>query len=478
MIENSIVNVVLRLIEFPHEEEWFEFKVNWYEPATIGEYISSLSNAAALKGQPLGYLIWGVDNETHEIVGTNFDHTIDVKNEPLEHYLARQISPDVNFSFKEVTIKGKRLEILVIPAATKVPTAFAGVRYLRIGSGKVNLNKYPERESHLFYILREGLPSVVNIESNYQDLTFDKLLVYFASKGITLNKRTFKKNLHLLTKDGKYNLLAQLLSDDSHIVIRFAIFNGKTKASTMYSVREFGNTCLLYSLDKVLEYGEILNVPQADERNRVVERKEIPLFNAEAFHEAIVNAFVHNSWVSGNAPMLTVFNDRIEILSRGTLPPGQTLDGFYAGESIPVNQELSDILLQLHISERTGRGVPKIVEVYGKDAYEFRDNSIIVKIPFGLLPTDVSDLSISAQVNAQVNTQVETKNEQVEDSIVDKILIFCLYPKSLSEICYELGYKDRRTATKHIKPLVEQGRLAMTVPDKPNSRFQKYITVK
>ena len=41
----------------------------------------------------------------------------------------------------------------------------------------------------------------------------------------------------------------------------------------MDSVREFGNTCLLFSLDKVLEYGEVLNVPQADERGRKVERK-------------------------------------------------------------------------------------------------------------------------------------------------------------------------------------------------------------
>ena len=48
------------------------------------------------------------------------------------------------------------------------------------------------------------------------------------------------------------------------------------------------------------------------------------------------------------APMITVFSDRIEILSRGTIPPGQTMEGFYAGESVPVNQKLSDMLLQLH----------------------------------------------------------------------------------------------------------------------------------
>jgi len=58
------------------------------------------------------------------------------------------------------------------------------------------------------------------------------------------------------------------------------------------------------------------------------------------------------------------------------------MEGFYRGESIPVNQALSDIFLQLHISERSGRGVPKIIDSYGKDVFDFRENAIAVNIPF------------------------------------------------------------------------------------------------
>lgn len=83
-----------------------------------------------------------------------------------------------------------------------------------------------------------------------------------------------------------------------------------------------------------------------------------------------------------NAPMITIYSNRIEILSRGTIAPKQTMEGFYKGESVPVNQGLSDMFLQLHISERSGRGVPKITKVYGKEAFEFRKNSIVVTIPF------------------------------------------------------------------------------------------------
>ena len=58
------------------------------------------------------------------------------------------------------------------------------------------------------------------------------------------------------------------------------------------------------------------------------------------------------------------------------------MEGFFAGESIPVNKKLSEIFLQLHISEKTGRGVPIVTQRYGRDAYEFRENSIVATIPF------------------------------------------------------------------------------------------------
>lgn len=333
--------LVKRLLACTSEEDWFEFKDSWYDAVGIGEYISSMSNAAAMCGKEYAYIIWGVDNETHMLTNTSFNYHKDVKGEPLEHFLARQIVPDINFQFEESSIDGKRIVVLTIPAARTVPTAFGGNRFIRIGSSKVNLNKYPERESKLFDILRNGLPTVENVESDIQDLTFRKLFLYYEDKGIVLNKNTFKKNLRLLTKEGKYNLLAQLLSDNSQIPVRVSIFQGRDKASPLYSVREFGNSCILISLDKVLEYGDVINIMQADETDRVVERKEVPLFNQGAFREAIVNAFVHNLWIDHNAPMVTVYSDRIEILSRGTLAPNQTLDGFYLGESVPVNRSLS-----------------------------------------------------------------------------------------------------------------------------------------
>jgi len=414
--------IVEELRKYDSEREWFEFKENWFKADELGEYISALSNSAAIAGKKFAYFVWGINDQSHEIVGTSFNCNQDVNHEPLKHYLARQFSPDINFAFEELIIEGKKIVLLTIPAAKSVPTSYARERYIRIGSSKENLRKYPEKEAFLFEVLRHGFPTIENTPSDYQELTFEKLLIYYGAKGLKLNEDTFKKNLSFYTEDGKYNILAQLLSDNSHIPIRVAIFSGTTKADNMYSVREFGNQCLLYSLDEVLRYGDVLNIIQADERNRVVERKDVPLFENDAFREAIINAFVHNKWVGGNEPMITIFSDRIEILSRGTLAPEQTMEGFFAGESVPVNKKLSEILLQLHISEKTGRGVPKITQIYGKEAYEFRENSIVVTIPFNWINVrgdkvgdkrgdKVSDKSAESFLNhTQVRILTEIRN--------------------------------------------------------------------
>lgn len=378
----DIKQIVLDLCAYNDEQEWFEFKENWFQPEALGEYVSALSNAAAFHHKKYAFFVWGVNDETHEITGTTFNQYCVYNQEPYQNFLARSLFPSINFSFKESEIEGKRVVVLIIPAATEVPTAFKEKRYLRIGSSKCSIKDYPKREVELFKILNGRTETIETVAAKYQDLTFQKLFGYYGSKGIVLNPSTFVKNLGLKNEEGEFNILAQLLSDDSHFPLRVSIFDGETKGANLFSVREFGNNCLLYSLDELLRYGDVLNLIQADETNRVVERKEVPLFDNKAFREAIINAVLHNKWVEGNEPMISVFSDRIEILSRGTLAPAQTMEGFYLGESIPVNEKLSEIFLQLHISEKSGRGVPKITEMYGKDAFSFRENSIVVTIPF------------------------------------------------------------------------------------------------
>ena len=84
-------------------------------------------------------------------------------------FLARQIYPDLNFSFEETNYEGKKVVVLTIPAARTVPTSFDNERFIRIGSSKESLRKYPEKELYLFDVLRHGFPTIENTPSKYQD---------------------------------------------------------------------------------------------------------------------------------------------------------------------------------------------------------------------------------------------------------------------------------------------------------------------
>ena len=147
--------------------------------------------------------------------------------------------------------------------------------------------------------------------------------------------------------------------------------------------------------------------------------------------------------------------------------------------------------------------MPAIVDAYGKDAFHFSENNIRVTIPFDRLETRLND-PVGAE-NAPVDgitTPVEGKNTPVTTPVGDKntpaiareregtvpasrtvevterILAFCIEPRGIMDIAVYLGYKEKKTVRKYLVPLLEQGKIAMTVPDKPNSRFQKYITIR
>ena len=137
------------------ETEWLEFKSNHVSNQDIGEYISALSNGAALKGRPFGYLIFGVDDKTHKVIGTTFDYRKQKQgNEDLENWLKRLTDPKIGFMIYEIQYSAlKRLVMFEIPAAFNQPTRFAGREYIRVGSYRQDLIKHPDTENQLWYAL-------------------------------------------------------------------------------------------------------------------------------------------------------------------------------------------------------------------------------------------------------------------------------------------------------------------------------------
>ncbi len=408
------IDLLENFLQLTDEYEWLDFKENWFSKDEIGEYISAVANGACLCGKEYGYIVWGVTDKQRVVVGTTIDFDRDFNDEPYKHYLARNLKPSIAFEVIEVTYLNHRVVILKVPASKSVQTRYKDVSYFRLGSSKEKISRYPEWELKLNSTLQYGYPTIVNVAApDYaQDLSFEKLFMYYAAKGISLKPESFELSLKLRNKDGQYNVMAYILSDQNSIPVRVSIFSGIDKTAPLYSVKEFGNTCIMYSMDKILEYGDAINIIQADERNRISERKDVPLFDYEAFHEAILNAFIHNKWLTLNAPQISIFTDRIEILSHGGLPLDQDEKGFYCGASIPVNDVLASIFLQLRISERSGRGVPKIVGRYGKDVIKIEKNRIIVTIPFEKI--GLNDFSIEYN---KVYNKLNNSQKKIVDSM-------------------------------------------------------------
>ena len=146
-----LLSLVREFRNLPQETDWLEFKVNQADPVAIGEYVSALSNAAALCGKSHAYMLWGIEDGTHDVVGTTFSPPTSGKgNEPLETWLLRLLEPRIDFAFHEVVTEGRKIVLLEIDRAFHRPVSFRGVEFVRIGSAKKKLKEHPEKERALW----------------------------------------------------------------------------------------------------------------------------------------------------------------------------------------------------------------------------------------------------------------------------------------------------------------------------------------
>jgi len=134
------------LVKQPAESEWVEFKHNFHSAEEIGERISALSNGACIHNQTHGYLVFGVEDGTHRIVGTGFKaKTAKRANEDLEHWLAQRLNPRIDFEIHEFDHGGKAISLFVIPATYNQPVSFMRQAYVRVASITRRLDEFPEK---------------------------------------------------------------------------------------------------------------------------------------------------------------------------------------------------------------------------------------------------------------------------------------------------------------------------------------------
>jgi len=381
MIRNDsqeyLTGLLHELTQLPKETEWVEFKLNNDHLEEIGEYISALANASALHGKANAYVVWGVHDATHELVGTTFRPSQARKgNEEVENWLLRLLEPKIHFRFIEFEVDDKNIAMLEIPRAAHHPVQFKGVEYIRVGSYKKKLKDFREKERALWRVFDEtpfeqqvaaerisgsdvlqqiDYPAYFKLLDSPLPETRDAILARLADDHMIERRQ-----------DGQWKILnlgailfAAELSDFRHLArkaLRVIEYVGEGRVNTK---REYeghmgyasGFEGLIGFLKGVLPENEVIGEAL---------RKNVPMYPELAIRELVANVIIHQDFtVTGTGPMVEVFDGRLEITNPGE--PLMDTKRFLDTPPQSRNEALASFLRRIGICEERGSGVDKVV---------------------------------------------------------------------------------------------------------------------
>lgn len=261
----------------------------------------------------------------------------------------------------------------------------------------------------------------------------------------------------------------KLLPHYPQCTLRMARFRGKDKSEFIDNRQEQGNAFQLFQAaqrflrDHLPVAGRVL--PD------VFERVDEPLFPTATLREAIANAICHRDYsIPGGATDIAIYDDRLEISNTGSLPFDIT----------------PELLLQPHHSRPWNPLIAQafyrrgIIESWGRGTLKIRELLIAAQLPVPEFESGHGEVLVRfrADVAAQLaRSHTEQVIEQVTEQVAVRVLNYCSQPRRAREIQELVGLKSRETfRANYLRPLVDGGWLKMTVPDKPHSRNQKYVT--
>ena len=376
-MNENLEKLVLELVKYPTELPWLEFKHNNYTPLTIGQDISALANGAALEDRHAAYFLWGVDDTTHEIVGTEYNlQNLKKGDQELENWLRSLLSQNADFEFQPVLINGNRVGVMTIQPAVMQPVAFEKAPYIRVGSYTKKLKDYPAIQARLWNKLQN---KKYEEQIARRDLTSDEVLsllkyeVYFDLLNIP-RPISPEGILHYLIEDtivskqdnGLYGitnlgaiLFSKKLSDFSRIsrkALRIVQYEGKDRLKLLREGPGMDNGYAII-FEEAMRYIEAI-IPSEEKIEDGI-RKKRTAFPMLAVREIVANALIHQDFsISGTGPTVEVFTNRIEVTN-----PGRSLvDAFRIIDTPPRsrNESLSALMRRMGICEELGTGWDKI----------------------------------------------------------------------------------------------------------------------
>ena len=374
----NLDKLVNELRKLPTETQWLEFKHNNYTPDMIGKDISALANSASLYEKSCAYMLWGIDDETHEIVGTDYDlQTLKKGNRELENWLRSLLSKNADFEFHTVQMaEEKRVGVLIIYKATNQTVMFDKVDYIRVGSYTKRLSEYPAMQAQLWDKIRNS-----RFEERYakQDMKLEDALrmldysVYFDNCGI-IQPTDFAGVAHYMQQDeivvrqdnGLYAitnlgaiLFAKRLSEFPRLsrkAVRIVQYEGNNRLSMLKENIE--NKGYAVGLEGLMKFVEALIPTQEPIVGALREnRSAYPIL---AIREAVANALIHQDFsIPGTGPVIEIFEKRIEITNSGT--PLVDVRRIIDNPPKSRNEKLASLMRRLRMCEELGSGWDKIV---------------------------------------------------------------------------------------------------------------------
>ena len=375
--ETYLHGLLKELRALPQETEWVEFKENLAVPEDIGEYISALSNSAALQGKVTAYMVWGVDDQTHEIRGTAFrPREMKKGNEELESWLLRLLAPKIYFTFHSLVAEDKPVVILEIARAAHNPVQFQGIEFIRVGSYRKKLKDYPEIERELWRVF-DRTPFEELIAVNHaDDATVLKLLdypAYFDMLNLPLPENR-QGILERLAEEGMIQscpaggwditnmgaiLFAKRLDDFKTLrrkAVRVIVYKGNSRLETVKE--QIGGKGYASGFGGLIEFVNGL-LP----RNEIIMnalRKDVPMYPELAVRELVANAIIHQDFfMGGTGPTIEIFTDRMEIRNPGV--PLVNTKRFLDCPPRSRNEMLASFMRRVGICEERGSGIDKVV---------------------------------------------------------------------------------------------------------------------
>jgi predicted HTH transcriptional regulator len=369
--------LIHELCKYPRETQWIEFKHNNCEPHMIGKDISALANSAVLTERSHAYMVWGIDDDSHEIVGT----TVNLRNEKkgeqeLENWLRFLLSKNADFSLNSVDIDGKHVEILIISKAIGLPITFEKVDYVRSGTYTKKLIEFPTLQAQLWERLRQEqfedvyaktdltIQDVTNLlacDAYFQNLKLpipaeiDKYTHYLLQEGIIILQ---DNGLYAITNLGAI-LFARDLSLFQRVgrkIIRIVQYEGNNRLTILKD--EASNQGYVLCFEAIVKLVNTM-LPSREDINSI-RRKTTSPFPLPAIREAIANAIIHQDfYITGAGPLIEIFNNHIEITNPGV--PLVDIHRIVDNPPKSRNEKLASIMRRLGLCEELGRGWDRMI---------------------------------------------------------------------------------------------------------------------